>query len=44
MKQSNGNAQVNGAREDHNKKVGNLKGLGATKGAAWNSSRRHRSI
>jgi hypothetical protein len=44
MKQTNGNAQVNGAREDHNKKVGKLKGLGNTKGKTWNENRRNRSI
>ena len=44
MKQTNGNSQVNGTREDHNNKVSKLNGLGKTKGKTWNANRRNRSI
>jgi len=44
MKQSNGNSTLNNSREDHNSKVGKLKGLGNAKGVTWNKTRRNRSI
>tara|TARA_R110002051_G_scaffold183611_1_gene253166 strand:+ start:610 stop:744 length:135 start_codon:yes stop_codon:yes gene_type:complete len=44
MKQSNGNSQLNEARENVNSKVDKLKGLGKTKGKTWNANRRNRSI
>lgn len=44
MKQTNGNTQLNSTRDDHNNKVGRLKGLGSTKGKTWNNHRRNRSI
>ena len=42
--QSNGNTQLNSARETFNSKVYRLRMLGSTKKVAWDNRRRNRAI
>ena len=42
--QSNGNTQLNSARESFNTNVSKLRILGSSKKVIWNSYRRNRSI
>ena len=42
--QSNGNTQLNGARDSFNSKVSKLSILGSSKKVQWDDRRRNRSI